>query len=155
MGSEMIEWPFIGAKNIIKLVDFYIRNLGFELYKKEMDFDGYRLAKLRLFDFYMVILKTDKVGPIYRHSEKVRKPRKKNFEPQEPPILCIPVPNPSMYFNTLKDKNVKILCEKKMLDYDLEGFYILDPEDNKILFFRDYHGRYDPSLWEWTWEEFL
>ncbi len=172
-----LEWPIIGVSDLTKSSEFYIKNLNFEANQKETDSINYKEIDLKLFEFHLILKESKIKGPIYEQSKKVIKPIKpvevrvgfgrfsfpiqlpkldykfqKEFKSDKPPILYIPVPEPSKYFNTIKDKGIRFLSQNKFLGHDFEGFYVLDNENNKILFFRDYHGPYNPNLWVWTWE---
>lgn len=165
-----IEWPIIGVNNLQEAVDYYLNSLNFDLNTDKNKLNGHEEVKIKLFDFLLVLRKDGK-GPIYETSNKRRIKRKvpffsfkkilikilghnyiKQAESKSLPALYIPVPDINQYFNAIKNKGSKILTENKFLSYDFEGFYVHDNEGNKLLFFRDYHGTYNPNSWEWVWE---
>jgi len=170
--SSVIEWPIIGVRNLDESVDYYTRRLLFSPCDKNGSFNETQEIKLKLYDSYLV-LKGGGSGPQYECSKKRMMPPKrtklntlfkwlglssipthfreyeKEFNPQMPPLLYFPVPEPQKYFESIKHKGARLISEKSFIYYDFEGFFALDNGGNKVFFFRDHHGPYDPKLWTW------
>ena len=141
------EWPILGVSNLQKSVKYYSDKLLFELCNNDSATQLSTEAKMKLFDFF-IILKEGTRGPVYDPKEYADE-----IIPNVSPTLWIPVPKPKSYFDILKSKGANIITKNRFLGYDWEGFYVLDNEDNKILFSRDYHGPYEPYFWLWEWEK--
>lgn len=140
------EWPILGVSNLQDTVKYYTEKLSFELFNDRYSIKTRTEVKLRLFDFVLV-LKEGAKGPIYDPQEYADE-----IIPNGSPILWIPVPEPKSYFDILKSKGANVVSKKNdYLDYELEGFFVLDNEDNKLFFFLDHHGPYDPFDWVLQW----
>ena len=141
------EWPILGVSNLQDAVKYYSEKLLFELVNDRYSIKTRSEAKLKLFDFFLV-LKEGAKGPIYDPQEYVDE-----IIPNVSPILWIPVPEPESCFNRLKSKGANIISKNDMVGHELEGFYVLDNEDNKLFFFLDHHGPYAPDFWLLGWKQ--
>lgn len=140
------EWPILRVGNLQNAVKYYTEKLSFELFNDRYSIKTRSEAKLKLFDFF-IILKEGTRGPIYDPQEYAGE-----IISDVLPMLWIPVPDPESYFNILKSNGANIVSKKNgSLDRELEGFFALDNEDNKLLFFLDHHGPYDPIYWDLMW----
>ncbi len=152
-----LEWPIIGVKDIKASVQFYTKQLGFKLVNENIDFNNCNEIQLSFSD-YLITLKPKGNGPIYENSKKVIKPKRHNFKRvgvKGNPTLNIHIPDPDKYMNESKEKGIKCYEEdKKYSRPQLKGFYILDNENNRVYFYRDFHGPYGlsgPYGWHWDW----
>lgn len=121
------KWPIIETLDLEKTTKFYVENLHFELVERKNDY-----YFLKLFDFYLFLKKVSE----YSKNQKLSN-------------LYIPVEKLDEYYNIVKTNAVKFIYHKKMVYYDFEAFGIFDNEDNRIIFFKDYHGPFTAKLWYW------
>jgi hypothetical protein len=148
MKIDKSEWPILGVSNTVEATNYYVANLLFE---KDEDFEDQKIS-LKLGGFTLVLSNKHK-GPQFSHSTHVLKDKKKNAA-LSGPSLWIPVEDTASYYKRVVQCAL-VLSENKMLDYDFEGFNVVDNEGNKILFFHNYHGPYDPADWMWAWSDYI
>jgi hypothetical protein len=148
MKLDKSEWPILGVSNIEETINYYVANFLFE----KGDYFKDQKTYLRLGNFTLWL--TDKHrGPLLSKSKHILEDKKKNTS-LSVPSLWIPVEDTASYYKRVT-QHTRVLSENKMLDYDFEGFYVLDKEHNKILFFHDHHGPYDSTAWMWSWSDHI
>ena len=130
------EWPVIRISNMEETLSYYTQCLNFKVLKKN-NINVLSQILIQLYDFFL-ILQRGKKAPMANKDE--------------PPTLFIPVPDCAEYFNQVSQTEARLVSDNRMIDHDFEGFYVKDNEGNRLLFFRDHHGPYDPSHWNWDWE---
>jgi catechol 2,3-dioxygenase-like lactoylglutathione lyase family enzyme len=143
------EWPTIGVRNLSKSVEYYRAKFGFELIEDKINLDECTEVRLKLFDFYLILVKNG-IGPIYKEGQRLVRPKK--YDVKLPAVLYIPVPDSKKFYNSIKDKGGRIVTKNKFWGPDFEGVYVFDNDGNRILFFRDHHGPYEAKFWHWVWE---
>ena len=146
--TKKSKWPILGVRDLDKSVVFYTNRLFFKKSGDETP-DSIKIEHCRFF-LHLTIRDS---GPVYHESSHTIIPNK-GVSTSLSPSLWIPVDQPKRYYDEIKKDVITVLCRNKMLGSDFEGFYILDPEGNKILFFKDYHGPYDPMDWKWSWNDY-